>query len=188
MSRGELLRWSGSIGIFYVLIPAYLVASERILRAVLPAPPTMPAGWAWRALLVATGLVGLWLVVASIRAQVTRGQGHPFDMTGRESFSRPTRVLLDDGVYALCRNPMGLGDLALYACLTGLTHSTWSLLLQVPAYALVVAWNHRINERPALLARFGDAYLEYERRTPLLIPGPRSLVRASRPGSAPEPR
>lgn len=180
MAAGEVFRWCGSIGIFYVLIPAYLVASERILRALLPAPPVIPDGVVSRATCALLGVAGLGLVFASIRAQVTRGRGHPFDMTGRESFSRPTQVLLAGGVYALSRNPMGLGDIFLYAGVTGLTGSTWSLLLQVPAYAIVVVWNHRVNERPALVARFGEAYLGYERRTPLLIPGPRVLWRTLR--------
>lgn len=182
MRWSELVRWSGSIGIFYILIPAYLVASDLALRWLIPTPAP-DVSWPWLGLILAVGgVMGAYLVIASIGAQVVRGRGHPFDMTGAESFSRPTQVLLTRGVYALCRNPMGLGDVLLYACLTWWTGSFWSLLLQVPAYALVVAWNHRFNERPALAHRFGDDYTRYERVTPLLMPSPRSIARALRRG------
>lgn len=173
MPAKEFLRWSGSIGIFYILIPAYLVASDRLLSAVIPLEPPRLDAIPLRVLFAICGVVGLVFVVASIGAQVTRGRGHPFDMTGRESFSRPTQVLLTSGVYALSRNPMGFGDILLYAAITGLTGSAWSLMLQVPGYAVVVLWNHHFNERPALMERFGEAYRAYERRTPVLIPWPR---------------
>ncbi len=185
--RAELLRWTGSIGIFYVLIPIFLLASERWLRAALPVQPPPIDAAALQVAFALAGALGAWLVIASIRAQLVRG-GHPFDLTGRESFSKPTPSLLATGVYGLSRNPMGLGDVLLYACLTGLAQCTWTLLLQVPAYALLVVWNHRVNERPALLRRFGATYEDYERRTPLLIPGPRAIWnwrRASEPPPQP---
>ncbi len=183
MRPKELLRWAGSIGIFYILIPVYLVASDRLLRTLIPLdPPSMNGPWK-SALFIAGAAAGLWFVAASIGAQVTRGRGHPFDMTGRESFSRPTQVLLTTGVYGLSRNPMGFGDLLLYGAITGLTNSTWSLLLQVPGYALLVLWNHRFNERPALIKRFGDEWLSYERNTSLLVPGPRTARRLLGRGS-----
>ena len=188
MSRQELLRWTGSIGIFYALIPAYLIASDRFLQTVMP----WPAPRVTHELLVPVygvlGLLGAALAWVSMRAQVRRGRGHPFDMTGRESFSRPTQRLLSDGVYTICRNPMGLGDVLFYAGLCGLTASGWSLVIQVPAYAILVVWNHRVNERPALMKRFGDDYRAYERQTPLLIPTPASLKRALRAPRAGELR
>lgn len=172
MNGKETLRWCGSIGIFYILIPAYLVASDHLLRMVIPLPPPRLDALAIRITFVIAGAAGLYFIIASIAAQITRGRGHPFDMTGRESFSRPTQTLLTTGVYSLTRNPMGLGDILLYAAITGLTNSVWSLLLQVPAYAVVVLWNHRFNERPALIERFGEQYRQYESATPILIPHP----------------
>ncbi len=178
MRNLEVLRWCGSIGIFYVLVPLYLVVSDSVLSHALAMKiPSWrgPAASAAYTLLVISGLA---LVIASIRAQIVRGHGHPFDLTGQERFSRPTRVLLTDGVYALCRNPMGLGDVLLYAGITGLAGALWSMAIQVPAYALVVVANHRINELPALRARFSETYPGYERRTPRLLPTPASLIRA----------
>ncbi|MFG0286399.1 MAG: methyltransferase family protein [Phycisphaerales bacterium JB039] len=169
----ELLRWAGSLGVFYILIPAWLIASEPLLALLIPwQPPAIAA--LLKIALAALGALGIFLIAASIRAQLTRGAGHPFDMTGRESFSRPTQVLLTRGVYWWVRNPMGLGDILLYLAITGLTGSVRSMFINVPLYAAIVWWNHRFNERPALIRRFGEAYRAYERTTSCLLPGPRT--------------
>ncbi|MCO6435549.1 MAG: hypothetical protein J5J06_00500 [Phycisphaerae bacterium] len=187
MDRGEILRWSGSIGIFYLLVPAYLVTSDAVIARVAGFDAVGWSGVMAVSCYLLFASLGLLLITTSIRAQVTRGRGHPFDMTGRESFSRPTQTLLTGGVYALCRNPMGLGDVFLYMAITGLAGAFWSMYLQVPAYAAVVVLNHLVNERPALLRRFPSEFPPYERVTPLLIPTPasvrRALARASKASS-----
>jgi protein-S-isoprenylcysteine O-methyltransferase Ste14 len=175
MPRTEALRWLGSIGIFYVLMPLWVAFSGPLWERALPFLPTDAPPPAWTPVFWALALGGAWLAGESMRTMVRNGEGHPFDLTGRERLSRPTRRLLDRGVYAWSRNPMGLGDVLLYAGIAGLVGSTASLLVNVPGYAAVVWANHRFNERPGLVDRFGDAYLEYERTTSCLFPGPRSL-------------
>jgi protein-S-isoprenylcysteine O-methyltransferase Ste14 len=172
MNRDETLRWLGSLGIFYVLIPGWVVASAYLYPRWFPwlPDPSLPA--VVRMLGVLPALLGGLLAAQSIRTMLREGQGHPFDLTGQERLSRPTRRLLTRGVYGWTRNPMGLGDLLLYGGLAVAVGSLPSLLVNVPAYAALVWWNHRFNERPGLLERFGEAWLEYERRTPWLLPGP----------------
>ena len=174
MDRDERLRWLGSIGIFYVAIPLFVVLSEPVYARLVPWSPVEtfvpPARLAAIALIVA----GAALAFRSMRDQVTTGEGHPFDLDGRQALSRPTHRLLTRGVYRWTRNPMGLGDVLLYAGLAIVADAPRSLAVNVPLYAVIVGWNHRFNERPALLARFGAAYLEYERSTSCLVPGPKS--------------
>jgi protein-S-isoprenylcysteine O-methyltransferase Ste14 len=176
----EALRWLGSIGIFYVLGPAWVVASARLYPRLLPVLPEVELPLPVRALGAALAAGGLGLAAASMATMVRVGVGHPFDLTGHERLSRPTQRLLDRGVYAWSRNPMGLGDLMLYAGLALAISSLPSLLVNVPAYAALVGWNHRFNERRGLLERFGADWLAYERRTPWLVPGPRTLLRRLR--------
>jgi len=180
MDRREPLRWLGSIGIFYVLIPAWVVVSARLGSRWLPwlPDPHVPIGVrAAGAVLVP---LGAWLAALSMRTMIRVGQGHPFDLTGRERLSRPTRRLMTGGVYAWSRNPMGLGDLMLYAGLALAVGSVPSLLVNVPVYAACVWANHRFNERRGLLERFGEDWLRYERETPWLVPGPVRLLRRVR--------
>jgi protein-S-isoprenylcysteine O-methyltransferase Ste14 len=70
----------------------------------------------------------------------------------------------------------------LYAGLALAASSLPALLVNVPAYAALVLWNHRVNERRGLIERFGDEWLAYERRTPWLLPGPRASLRLLRGG------
>lgn len=177
MGRRELLRWIASVGIFYVLIPAWVVLSGSIYRVILPwlPDPDVPLGVRIVGCLLA--VLGAALAALSIRAIVRVGAGHPFDLTGRERLSRPTQYLVTTGVYRWSRNPMGLGDLMIYAGLALASNSMPSLLVHVPLYVVLVWWNHRFNERKRLLQQFGDDWENYERKTPWLVPGPGWILR-----------
>ncbi|MBK8267299.1 MAG: hypothetical protein IPK83_02955 [Planctomycetes bacterium] len=181
MDRREALRWSGSIGIFYILIPTFILISDYFYAKWLTLIPRVEIPMAARNALAALALPGLYLIVASITTMVRRGQGHPFDLDGTQVLSRPTQHLLNHGVYYWTRNPMGLGDLLLYAALAGATNAWHSLIINIPLWAIIVCWNHCINERPALVRRFGKAFLEYEQSTSCLIPGMKTFRKISHP-------
>jgi protein-S-isoprenylcysteine O-methyltransferase Ste14 len=40
-----------------------------------------------------------------------------------------------------------------------------------PLFILVNVWELKEIEEPELVKRFGDTYIEYQRRTPMFIPG-----------------
>ena len=170
MDRLESLRWLGSVGIFYVAIPLWIVFGEPWLLRLAPGLPQaeFPIGSRVAFAVLAAG--GAMLATVSMAQLVRRGGGHPFDLTGHERLSRPTRRLVTSGVYACVRNPMGLGDVLLYAGLAGAVGSLPSLLVNVPIYVVLVGWNHRMNERRGLLERFGEEWLRYEASTPWLVP------------------
>jgi protein-S-isoprenylcysteine O-methyltransferase Ste14 len=106
--------------------------------------------------------VGLVLFGASLRRFATEGQGTlaPWD---------PPRQLVVRGPYRFVRNPMISGVVfVLFAealLLLSLPHATWALaflglnLVYIPLF-----------EEPQLERRFGDAYREYCRNVPRLVP------------------
>lgn len=88
---------------------------------------------------------------------------------------RKSRVVVDQGPYAMCRHP-------LYACsiigAVGLGLMFGSLVLAAAlgglAWAILTATARR--EEAALLVALGPAYADYAARVPRLLPDPRLLV------------
>lgn len=105
---------------------------------------------------------GVLLFVASLRRFASDGQGTlaPWD---------PPRRLVVQGPYRFVRNPMISGVLLTLAgealVLTSRPHGAWALLffaingIYIPLF-----------EEPMLAQKFGDAYREYCRHVPRLVP------------------
>jgi protein-S-isoprenylcysteine O-methyltransferase Ste14 len=114
------------------------------------------------ALLILGGLpIGVWTVVD----QFTRARGTPLPMMA-------TQRLLTDGPYALSRNPMVFGTLSAYLGASLLSGSWSSLILYLVFSSLLLVYLKLVEERE-LAERFGQAYLDYKRRTSFIIPWPR---------------
>ena len=176
----EVLRWTASLGIFYGLIPAWIAVSGPWLARWFPFLPQMSLPIPLRVALTILGLFGAALAALSMGKLLVDGRGHPFDLTGREHLSRPRSELVTTGVYAWSQNPMGAGDILLYAGVAAAFDSLASLAVNVPAYTAAVCLNHLLNERPRLRREFGEAHRAYSARTPLLFPGPLHLSRRLR--------
>ncbi len=141
-----------------VLVPWWLACRAGIAPRVAATLPQVLTQVAGLALLAVGGL----LFVASLRHLAGAGCGTlaPWD---------PPRRLVVRGPYRYVRNPMisGVGLLLLgeAAALLSRAHLTWALLflgvnaLQIP-----------LVEEPALRKRFGEAYREYCRHVPRLVP------------------
>lgn len=77
--------------------------------------------------------------------------------------------LITHGPYALVRHPMYTGLLAMVAGCALAWRSGGTLVL---AAALVVPfWFHTAIEEPMFVEHFGDAYRDYQKRVPRLVPG-----------------
>ena len=74
-----------------------------------------------------------------------------------------TRVVLDSGPYALSRNPLYVGLVALYVGLALLGQAFWSLVL-LPVGLGLLWWGAVRPEEDYLAARFGPEYADYRRR------------------------
>ncbi|MGL5817931.1 MAG: methyltransferase family protein, partial [Phycicoccus sp.] len=79
-------------------------------------------------------------------------------LPGQETF-----VVMTSGPFAVSRNPLYLGMLALYVGLALLVPSVWALVLFPVAVALLL-WGAIRPEERFLRERFGAEYEEYARR------------------------
>jgi len=132
-------------------------------RLDLPPWPPRPLGFLSGLVLV---VLGLLLAGWSVWAQLKLGRGGPLPVA-------PTQRLVTMGPYALCRNPMVLGEFLYLTGLGLLLASPSFLALTWLAFFPVVVAYLKLVEEKELEARFGEAYLAYKRRVPLLIPRPR---------------
>lgn len=92
-----------------------------------------------------------------------RGLGAPFAM-------KLSSRLATDWMYGWTRNPMGLCAMCWFVSM-GLEHgSAWSLLWM--AISVFPGWIYfvKVYEERELELRFGEAYLEYRRKTPMFWP------------------
>jgi protein-S-isoprenylcysteine O-methyltransferase Ste14 len=78
--------------------------------------------------------------------------------------TRPTRIIVPNGIYRFTRNPMYLGMSILLAGI-GLFANSWWFLLVLP-FAIIAVTKLAIEREEAYLERtFGSAYLDYKART-----------------------
>ncbi len=113
-------------------------------------------GWSW---------LGL-LVVASGQALRLASVGH----IGGPSRTRGDSVsgLVDAGPYALCRNPLYLGNGLMWLGLGLLSGPGWGLMWaawMALQYSAIVRW-----EEANLVDKLGDAYADYLTRVPRWLP------------------
>jgi len=126
-------------------------------------------------------LFGLAVGIKSTRLLYLIGRGLPWGEA--EGEARSTK-LVTTGLYASCRNPMTLGY-SLLPCGMGIMFRSLSMTFIVPSvvFSVMIVWL-KVWEEPRLERRFGEAYREYQRRTPFLIPNFRLLL-MDLAGSAP---
>lgn len=116
---------------------------------------------------VLLAVVGLGLSVWSIVYMRVVGKGNPMDALNHELAPR-TRVLMTDGPYGICRNPMLLGIIVYYVGVAVMLGS-WKAALVLMGYTFVMSIQVRFEER-RLERDFGEAYAEYRSTTKRLIP------------------
>lgn len=112
-------------------------------------------------------LVGIFWVLWAYSYLHFVGRGSPIEAFGIALY--PTQTLVTTGPYAYTRNPMVLGELFI---LLGIAFAVRSLagLLLIPVLAVAAVVYLKLFEEPGLVRRFGEAYIEYRRRVPVLIP------------------
>lgn len=101
---------------------------------------------------------GLTLALWCVWLFAKKGQGTPNPLS-------PPRQMVVEGPYRYTRNPMMLGA---WLAGIGLSFAMRSLLLMVVVLGLVAVGSLyvRIIEEPRLLARFGEAYRNYQHSVP----------------------
>jgi protein-S-isoprenylcysteine O-methyltransferase Ste14 len=139
---------------FGVPIIRAIITWQAWVGWVLPIPT-----WIGLALVIISG-AAFFLVVANL---ALKGLGAPF-------FIALSQKLAVDWMYAWTRNPMVLAGLVFLLSLgiwfQSLMFVLWALIIFGPALLFFV----RVFEERELEFRFGESYLEYKSRTPMLFP------------------
>ena len=117
--------------------------------------------------LVAFGVAGIALSIWSIVYMKLVGKGNPMDAFNHEVAPR-TSVLMTDGPYKICRNPMLLGVFIYYLGLVIFLHSWQAIMIFVLYFAIMMVQVSREEKR--LEQDFSEAYTEYKKSTKKLIP------------------
>ncbi len=103
-------------------------------------------------------LLGVW----SNYVQFTIGRGTPVPIMA-------TQQLIIQKPYSYCRNPMALGAILMYLGVAILIGSISAAGLVLLGAAVLLTYIKLIEEKEMEL-RFGDAYREYRKQTPFIIP------------------
>lgn len=156
------------IGVTLLAGPVFLLALPYLVAALGPRLDRrlgLPSHGGGRAGRIAGGtllLLGFTLGFWSIVAQLDRGRGTPLPVV-------PTQVLLTQGPFRYCRNPMTLGTILAYGGIGIAVGTTAGMLLVLGVGAALVAYLKRFEEAE-LEERFGEAYLAYKLEVPFIIP------------------
>jgi protein-S-isoprenylcysteine O-methyltransferase Ste14 len=127
-------------------LDSFIINWTTFLRGSVPLPLRLLVGLA----LVVIGAYMSW----SSHETIFGGDGPP--------------VLVDSGVFGLCRHPMYLGIISLLLGLSIVTFSIAAFALSVAFFALYDRFATYEEER--LIEMFGEDYREYQRRVPKWIP------------------
>lgn len=113
-------------------------------------------------------LIGLTFGIWSIIAQNVIGEGGPLEISDIE-ISPKTRNLVVTGPYKYSRNPMLFGTFLIYLALAVFINS-WNAIFLVVLLLLFMLIFVVKKEEARLIRDFGNQYLEYQRKTSLIIP------------------
>ncbi len=161
-SRGKhsLFLLIGAL-IFPILIPTILVfLLPQVDKQI--GIPSFHKGWTNIAIGIIAIILGGFIAMSTILAQIKFASGTPFPML-------PTQKLLVTGPFEYCRNPMTLGTIMLYSGIAVFIGS-FSAVLFVVLFTLLLFMYIKLVEEKELALRFGQAYLDYKKNTPFIIP------------------
>ena len=153
-----------------------LIAAAPVFLVILPAalvyfPPLLDRRFGWPPLafgainivlgcgFIAAGLLFGWW---TIYVQFTVGRGTPVPVMA-------TQQLIIQKPYSYCRNPMALGAIVVFLGVAILIGSISAVVL-VLAFAVLLLVYIKFLEEKEMELRFGEAYQEYRKQTPFIIP------------------
>ncbi len=117
------------------------------------------------ALLLLTGLVfTIWSNINLFRI----GKGGPTDVFNIEISPRSKKLVIT-GPYKYTRNPMVFGINSIYFAIALIVNSLGSLIFCLSFLLIIIIYLKRTEEK-RLFDDFGDDYLDYKKRTSMIIP------------------
>jgi len=167
-------RWLGLVAhryyrLFYNLVGALTLLPLLALVALSPDLEISRIAFPWLALtLLVEGVSVLGLIAGVLQTGALRFLGLA-QITGSPDFGGPSKLEVR-GLYRYVRHPLYLFGLLIIWLLPLMTWNILAFNLGATVYILV---GIQFEER-RLLKEFGQAYADYQRRVPMLIPGTRS--------------
>jgi protein-S-isoprenylcysteine O-methyltransferase Ste14 len=161
-SPGERIRALMIEGIFFLFIlPISLLYISRLLDRQFGLPSLTIGGFntVIGCVLIVGGVLFAWW---SIYVQFTIGRGTPVPIMA-------TQLLIIQRPYNYCRNPMALGTIVAGLGLAILLGS-YSAVAIVLTLAIILLSYIKFLEEKEMELRFGDAYREYRKQTPFILP------------------
>ena len=149
-------------GIFFLsILPGALVYFSPVLDHQFELPPL---AFGFINIVLGCGFVVAGILFAwwAIYVQFTIGRGTPVPVMA-------TQQLIIQKPYNYCRNPMALGAIAVYLGVAILIGSISAIVLVLTFTVLLLVYIKFLEEKEMEL-RFGEAYREYRKQTPFIIP------------------
>jgi len=162
-----LLGYAVGGGLFLIAVPLGLAALARFGHRTWGDGFPGPAGIRW-AVAVPLFILGVVFAAWSNWALLSIGQGGPTEAFG-VALSPRTKKLVIVGPYRYSRNPMVFGALCLYASLALALNSILCLAAVAAAIPLFVVFL-KLSEEKRLLKDFGQDFVDYRRRVPMILP------------------
>jgi protein-S-isoprenylcysteine O-methyltransferase Ste14 len=144
--------------LFIAGIPAFILWAGKLF----PAGLFLSVSWAKSASLICF-IIGTPWMLSAIFWQLVYGQGTPVPIV-------PTKHFLQKGPYRHVRNPMMMGFF-LYILGWAFLSNRWSALAAAFLVVGLLLMEIKFIEEHELEKRFGNAYREYKKETPFILPG-----------------
>jgi protein-S-isoprenylcysteine O-methyltransferase Ste14 len=113
-------------------------------------------------------IVGVWFAAWSNIYLLKIGEGGPFHGLGL-SISPQTKKLVTIGPYRYSRNPMVFGAFTLYLSIVLYLNSIIGLIL-ITVFLLLGVSYLKFSEEKRLIKDFGDEYIAYRKKVPMIFP------------------
>jgi protein-S-isoprenylcysteine O-methyltransferase Ste14 len=151
---------------FFNIVAGVLLTLLAALALCLPDQVLYTIPYPWFIITIVTQLLTIVGLLAGLQQTGAGSFLGVAQVLRQEPADTPAR-LVTDGLYRWVRHPIYTATLLLIWLLPVMTANMLGLAIGATVYILVGA---RLEERK-LEAEFGDAYRDYKRRTPMLIPG-----------------
>ena len=161
-SPRERIRLLMVAGVFFLgILPGAIWYFSKLLDRLLRWPSF---AFGWVNILAGGGLIAAGLLLAwwTIYVQFTLGRGTPVPLMA-------TQQLIIQKPYDYCRNPMALGTLVAGLGFAILIGSLSAVLLVLVLSGLLLTYI-KLAEEKEMELRFGEAYREYRKQTPFILP------------------